>query len=299
MSIRIPTAGDFEQYKKLQINCFPDIVDRSEDFWEQVKKSVKWDYGLVYELDGEIVSSYMIHDFKMYVRGRLMSVGGIYGVATYPEHRRKGYVKELIVESLIRMRQRGQYLSALNPFKFEYYRKYGYEIGALNWVVESDPNNIVIPDGFKPLTLKGFSKVESYEAMKEVRHKVGKLYNFIMLETYPEWRFHKFWDRDKLFAAMDGDTVAGYIISRVEEHGNEYVLRILDLVARNERARLTLLDYVKKHGDQVKKFKWFSLGDEPLTDYFYENWEDQVKTQVYGSVMFRVVDVWKALEKLV
>ncbi len=119
-----------------------------------------------------------------------------------------------------------------------------------------------------------------------------------MLQSSSEWRFHKVGDRDRVMVAMDNEKVVGYIIYRVDHHDGVFVMRILDLVARDEKARLTLLDYVKKYGDQAQRFTWHPNGDEPLTEYFTEPGENQVKVQTSGSVMFRVVDVQKAIEEL-
>src|SRR4051794_31966949 len=55
-------------------------------------------------------------------------MGGIAGVATFPEYRRSGYVKLLIIEALTQMKQDGQIVSLLAPFDFSFYRKFGWEI---------------------------------------------------------------------------------------------------------------------------------------------------------------------------
>ncbi len=52
-------------------------------------------------------------------------MGGVAGVATYPEYRRSGYVKELLQHSLQTMKKDGYTVSMLHPFAVSFYRKYG------------------------------------------------------------------------------------------------------------------------------------------------------------------------------
>lgn len=299
MSIRSLTLGDLEEYKALQTFCFwEDMEGRGDKFWDQILAFIGWEDGLCVDVDGRLAATYMVYDFAAYVRGSLVDVGGVYGVATYPEHRRRDYIRDLTVRSLSDMRARGQYVSALQPFKFDFYRRYGYETCAMDTVLTADPRNIRLPEGFKPLQTKWIGMEESYEAVKPLRGRVGRRFNLVMLKTYPEWRFHMFWDRDRLLAAVDGDAVVGYIISRLENKGGKTVLRIMEMIAETEEARLTLLDYVRKHGDQCSQFRWRPLGDEPITDYFHEQWENELKVECHGAVMFRVVDVAKAVEQI-
>src|SRR5699024_8952143 len=57
-----------------------------------------------------------------------LKMGGIASVATYPEFRRKGYVKELLQHTLIEMRKHGYIVSMLHPFFVSFYRKFGWDL---------------------------------------------------------------------------------------------------------------------------------------------------------------------------
>jgi predicted acetyltransferase len=299
MSIKPLTRDDFEAFKEIQTFCFwEDHEMMDERFWNKVLKGIDWDNNLCI-MDGDVMAAtYVVDDFSGYIRGKLMKIGGISCVATYPQYRRKGYVGKMLVKSLSDMRERGQYVSALQPFKFSFYRRYGYETCAMNLILTADPNNIKLPKGFKPLPITTIPQEETYEAVKELRDHIGSEYNLIQLKTQAAWSLYMFKERDTLHAVMDGDKVIGYMISRLENKDGKSNLRIMELVAETENARLTLLDYIKKHGDQSPKFIWKPFGDEPITDYFHEQWENHVQYTQHGAIMFRVVDVAKAVETL-
>lgn len=55
-------------------------------------------------------------------------MGGIAGVATWPENRRGGLVSKLLSKALARMNEEGQVLSCLHPFSVPFYRKFGWEL---------------------------------------------------------------------------------------------------------------------------------------------------------------------------
>ncbi|MCW4013861.1 MAG: GNAT family N-acetyltransferase [Candidatus Bathyarchaeota archaeon] len=299
MSIRPLTQEDFEEFKAIQTFCFWEDQELMHDrFWKKVLEGLDWSNNLCIVEDDMIVATYVVDDFNGYIRGKLMKLGGVSCVATYPQYRRKGYVGKMLVRSLSDMRERGIYVSALQPFKFGFYRRYGYETCAMNMTLTADPNNIRLPEGFKPLPMKPIPEEESYDTVKKLRDRVGSRYNFIQLGKQATWSRFLFSDRDTLQAVMDGDKIVGYIISRLENKDGKSHLRVMELVAETEKARLTILDYIKKHGDQCPTFTWKPFGDEPITDYFHEQWTNNVHYEQHGAFMFRIVDVAKALENL-
>jgi predicted acetyltransferase len=77
--------------------------------------------------DEQMASKLTIHPMEIWLAGKIMPMGGIAGVASWPEYRRKGHIKALMKQSLEVMREQGQYVSMLHPFSFSFYRKYGID----------------------------------------------------------------------------------------------------------------------------------------------------------------------------
>ena len=81
------------------------------------------------ESSGEMMSSFIINDYTVRFDGHACKMGGIGGVATLPQYRRRGGIRGCFQEALPDMYASGYDLSYLYPFSTAYYRKFGYECG--------------------------------------------------------------------------------------------------------------------------------------------------------------------------
>jgi GNAT superfamily N-acetyltransferase len=77
-------------------------------------------------LDGQLVSSVTCYQRMMYCGGALAKVGAIGSVATHPDHRRRGYAREVLREARQWMRDNGFDFSFLFG-KYEVYGGSGWE----------------------------------------------------------------------------------------------------------------------------------------------------------------------------
>lgn len=86
---------------------------------------------------GEMMSTFTISDFSIHFDGHRCSMGGIGGVATLPEFRRRGGIRACFEAALPDMYGLGYDFSYLYPFSTAYYRKFGYEscVQKLEWAV--------------------------------------------------------------------------------------------------------------------------------------------------------------------
>lgn len=76
---------------------------------------------------GEMMSTFTVSDFNIQFDGSHCKMGGIGGVATLPQYRRKGGIRGCFKESLPDMYREQYDFSYLYPFSTAYYRKFGYE----------------------------------------------------------------------------------------------------------------------------------------------------------------------------
>lgn len=128
---RNPTTGEVEKAAETAAKAFPNL---SLEHWQQDFHLVARVFGerfiLVGELDGEIVSSLLCHPSPIYRGSSRVSHSAVGAVGTVPEHRRKGCAGALMTECVRMLSSEGICLSSLWPFSFEYYRKFGWEVGA-------------------------------------------------------------------------------------------------------------------------------------------------------------------------
>ena len=281
--------------------CFGGGEPSSDEEWNSYFTQLDLDNCLGYFVEGELASTYVIEHYKMFVRGTLMSMGGIAAVATFPQYRRQRQVSALAEESLKLMRKNGLFISVLYPFKYSFYRKYGYENCAdFSWIT-AKPSNILLPKDFKPLKLKQIAHDDSFDIIMSLREEIGKeKYNLVIFDTPKTWKFHNLKKHSKLFVIQDKGENVGYFITDLKKLPGDWNVRLefRDALVTTMQARLTVFDYIKKHADQTKEFRFKFMGDENALDYFDDLWEDGVKYEMSGGPMFRVVDIEKAMQLL-
>ena len=76
---------------------------------------------------GEMMSTFTINDYTVRFDGHACRMGGIGGVATLPQYRRRGGIRGCFQAAMPDMYASGYDFSYLYPFSTAYYRKFGYE----------------------------------------------------------------------------------------------------------------------------------------------------------------------------
>src|SRR5205809_5434910 len=78
-------------------------------------------------VDGQLRVGLRLIEMPLMFGGVSIITGGLSAVATPPEFRRQGLIGRLIRATLEEIRGRGWPLSALYPFYYPFYKRYGWE----------------------------------------------------------------------------------------------------------------------------------------------------------------------------
>lgn len=81
---------------------------------------------IIAEADGKPASNMQLMPHRIRLRGREYNINYVSGVATLPEFRHRGLVRELFAFAFKEMQRRSQPFSLLVPFNYEFYEKFGY-----------------------------------------------------------------------------------------------------------------------------------------------------------------------------
>ena len=108
------------------VYCFHMRMDDPEAEREKCESDTKEDWG-AFDEDGKLMARILNHKYELYLDGKTVRCGGIGGVATFPEYRGKGAIREIFAKLLPAAYADGEVLSGLYPFKHDFYRKQGYE----------------------------------------------------------------------------------------------------------------------------------------------------------------------------
>jgi len=302
LTIKNISKNDLKKVDKLMIYCFgagqePDPENEVKEYQETIDLNYAWGY---YNEEGELVSTWITFPWEAYFRGKLLKFGAVADVTTQPEYRRKGYVRELFLQSLKQMKENGYVMSGLYPFKFPYYEKFGYALGSESINLKCTPSEILLPDNFTALKIKEIPKEETFDKLVPLRNEFGKKYNFIHFSDEKTWLVRMIRKRDQVYGVYDlNGKLVGYFISRITKLPTgqwDSALDISEVIVTTRDAFFTILDFIKKHTDQTNEFRWRVIDEELDFINFIEKYA--VKIEIKPSVMFRVVDVKSALEAL-
>jgi predicted acetyltransferase len=186
MEIRPIHSEDFREALRLDAisYCQPSDLTIKDNTAEELKDA----FGL-FE-NGQLRSAMTAHGQQMYHDGAVVPVAGIGSVATYPEHRRKGYVRELFSVLFPRMRELGQAFSMLFPFSYPYYRSFGYELAySKNQytfpLAQLEPDN---DDGSLELVEPSGGAIKALDEIKVLYRDFASHRNLAMNRSDAEWK---------------------------------------------------------------------------------------------------------------
>ncbi len=271
---------------------------------EQINDWISDDYPLDWILAGyagkRLVTSTAILPLEMQGQGRREWLGGISGVATDPCYRGKGLARDLMRESLDRMRARGWKWAVLYPFDYEFYHRLGWGQGATAARLTLEPRHLPSACGQGEEGEYRLVSTEEWSLLDRI-HRVwvqrgpGALVReertWRQLFSRPDRR------REALVWESPGDQGAGYVIydlqRREVDARLEASLLVIDWAWESPEARAALLTYLVRHHGQVGSMHMKVSHDDPLTNV---EGNGVTKRSIRGP-MVRIVDLGGFLER--
>ena len=123
--------GDLEQFNALLQYAFQvTSYDLFQTGWQQ--EEIKYAkrpilekaYVLGWFYQDKLASMIVVYSMKVNIHDELMDMGGITGVATYPEYTGRGLIHSLMKHALDYMHLQEMELSFLYPYSIPFYRKW-------------------------------------------------------------------------------------------------------------------------------------------------------------------------------
>lgn len=246
--IRQLRADEFEERMKLSQFAFQFQIPADQMEARRAAFHPEWDYGLFSD-DGRLLSALLLIPYEAWVQGRKFRMGGVAGVASWPDARRQGGVASLLSHAFETMKREGQSLSMLHPFSFPFYRKFGYEftIERKNYTLETKylparqetPGTVRIVD--KDLAL-----------LAPVYEAYASRYDGTLSRSEEWWRLRVL-NKPGLAAVYfdENDKPQGYVLYEVADK----VLKVHDWAELTEDARVGLWSYIGNHDSMIRELK--------------------------------------------
>jgi predicted acetyltransferase len=302
VEIRAGTPDDLDDIHRVVAYSF--TADRSDDGRRAMTHLEDLTNPYVLTEDGQIAACLRIYDFEMLVNGTPVPMGGVSAVACLPEHRRKGYVGQLLRFALERMREAGQPLSALHTPHPSLYRRYGWIYASSAVKTTFSPKELALYVKAPPSGRAVRVTEEDWPALESIyaRHTARRTGWLLRSERW--WKeavFRRIYeDKRPLCDVAVWENAAGeqtgyvaYLPSRQGDFGKSS-LWIQELIALDRDAYLGLLRYVLSH-DLIEEVVWFSPADEPFSTVL-EDSDHRILKREYGDMlMLRIVDLEQAV----
>lgn len=232
--------------------------------------------------EDQLVSKLHLLSREVYVGSEIFKMGGIAGVASYPEYRRNGNVKELLIHTLEKMRTDGQIISMLHPFSVAFYRKYGWEVFCNRSKTTLQQSDLVMKESVKGRVIR-YSKDAPIQKVDACYVKYAKQFSGMLIRDRDWWASVI----DDLHTAIYYDysqQPSGYILYSIKDSK----MVVEEFVALNHEARNGLWNYICQHDSMVKEVEMTTYENEPL---FFSLKNQTYKKEIYPYFMVRIVDV--------
>ncbi|WP_226034602.1 GNAT family N-acetyltransferase [Aquibacillus saliphilus] len=279
-NIKKINRGDYDQVLKLGEYAFNYTLsdqDRTDRHMLMGNQLILGSY-----TDGELASKLHVLPMELFLGSKVLSFGGIAGVATWPEHRRKGHVQQLMRKALEEMKSKSLPISMLHPFSISFYRRYGFEL-----------TQYVHKYQFKPLDLS-VKKVDGYtqrvnyckykDILQTLYEKSASSYSLMMKREEWWWEKKVLSKGDQIVIYFDSFNVPqGYLISNIVDE----TLKVEEFIFNNGDACYGLLEWIRNHDSMTTEVELVVQPRDQIAFYF-DNPKITFKKEAY--FMTRIVD---------
>ncbi|RSL30407.1 GNAT family N-acetyltransferase [Salibacterium salarium] len=289
MDIRKMNASQMRQ--SLELDQFAFQFEFSKEEKKNHERIMKPENTWIAEENGQLLSKATILPVNVFVGGVSMSMGGISGVATWPESRRGGLVRKLLDAALVDMRERGYVLSLLYPFSVEFYRKFGWELFSDRITWELKKEQLPKKGEIKKGAIRRIPPAQ-WPILQEIYQNFAYQYNGMIDRTESWWRYTVLKQKKgqiAVYSDEDGKD-RGYIIYKVKDR----YMTVHEFVALDENARSQLWSFIANHDSMIEEVKIKTTTGDPSRFMLVDPMITETRESYF---MARIVDMKGFLEQ--
>lgn len=304
ITIRAATRADIRSVAEVWLHAFPGERSLAERM-HVLETGGQFD-GIetvsVAEEGGRLTGAYKLYRLTQHVAGAALPMAGLAAVAVAPWARRRGVARQLCEHALRIARERGAVLSALYPFRPDFYERMGWGFAGELHCYRFRPEHLRARGGMDV----DLATESDRDAVRNVYARVARGSNGLIDRPEPVWR--------RILAPTDlhvqvrrgGDAIDGYMILRYGRNTTpgERLLWIRELVAESPEAYDSLLGWVSLQRDLWRLIRYDATPDEAFTHRLTDprppgfrntRWLWTPSARVIRGPMVRLLDLPKAL----
>ncbi len=311
--IREVQENELDEFSRITVEAFPGMkIDTPEarrrmlERMATVMNEPSVHFSAVFD-DGQMVGVMRCYDFTMKLHETRTLVGGLGGVAVDLRHKKEHVAADMVRFYLDLYRRKGAALTALYPFRPDFYRRMGFGYGVKMNRYSFRPD--ALPAGGAGMGVEYLSAADKiamaacYDRYLARTNGLIEIPSHVLDALFYDPALHIVGYRE------DGE-LRGYLVFRFQPApgdnwlSNNVQLRML--IHDDARALAALLDFLRKQADQVERIIY-----ETQDENFHHILADprdgsggllaglwhQTNTQGTG-IMYRVIDVARLFEVL-
>ena len=262
MSVRPLREGDLEQLFALRQLSFLDRSDFTDPaVRERHTARLPYTFGhLDDKSGGKLTSAAVCYPFEMFLAGRRVRVGGLAGVLSAPETRRRGFVRELLKHILERLYQDGVGWALEYPFDPRFYTPFGFATAPTGSEVTVPADRLF--RGAAPDAVRLSGDVEAFLA--PIYHAWAANYSLTLARDAAVTAARPTWSRilaENCFCYLLDDA---YVVMELEASESVQTLVVHDYAFASPAGRERLWRFVGSFYGQADLISLHLPSDEPL-----------------------------------
>ncbi|MBA2874288.1 GNAT family N-acetyltransferase [Thermaerobacillus caldiproteolyticus] len=286
--IRLLTEQDYEQSLRLSQYAFQyELTEEQKEIRKQRmdEEDIWGDFE-----NGQLTAKLHVLPLHVVIHKQSFLMGGIAGVATWPEYRREGKVAELLKVALEEMRKKQQTISFLHPFQISFYRRFGWELFALYKKLTIEQKDL----RFLPMAHGRMERVEKealFQTIHPIYEEFSHRYNGMLQRTMRWWE-QKILTKDThaVVYVNQNNERRGYMLYQMKNRHMD----VQEMVALDSEAKRALWNFICQHDSMADKVTIITAADDPLP-YLLHN--PRITQEIVPYFMARIVDMEKLLQQ--
>lgn len=236
--------------------------------------------------NGALTSMVIDIPFKVYWKERTLKMSGIGYVASYPEYRGNGAIRDLMTSILQDEYKAGTALSYLAPFSYDFYGKFGYA-----YAFDRKFYHIPAQDFPKGQKTSGqMMRCDLTELSKTNLHEQADNHGSLVREPHI-WDYYFNYKSKPYFALYkENEKALGYVI--YEFSGMTFIIR--EIVTMTDTAKQAIYRFIASHASSFEQITWLTTPNEQLEYDLSEPSHAEIQLQPY--MMARIINLREFLK---
>lgn len=308
MTVEIRAVREQELEEMIELQCLVFRPGGHERYNAYIRGDSSYEPGQtrVVVVDGRIVATLRVWDRTVRVGETAVRMGGIGGVGTHPDHRRRGYASAMLRDAIDWMRGRGYLTSVLfTEVATEFYRRHGWaSVPMQGFRIAAPGTGATLPEpgvGAGEWRVESFNETRDLDAAMELYERYNAGLSGALVRDRAYWESEPARIRGILPAAValdSGGNLRGYLNYRIEEGQAEVCELAVDetaATATDALVRYFLRECAEQGAGEI-------VGElphrHPVVDLLCEYCGGDLELTGNATTMWKVVDLHGLLSAL-